>query len=1043
MHIKEFDRLSDGGYRCALRASTQSIETFELDATVGDETFDVLQLAASLYSSNNKSYCKAICSIRQSEEHLKPLISTTPTYILEVRIVWRNAQSLAEARCDKQNDLLVSLTAGTMTKSSDGWCPRDFYDSVHVPDKENKEAEALEVSGLGCHLFPFQKRTIHWLMKREGVDLQGKPIEPDLSLTDLPHGFFRMTDLDGRTVFVNHWLGIVTTHECVWQEPGTRVRGGILAEEMGLGKTVEMISLILLHRRKLDQNAPQIKGALRTSGSTLIVAPNSILQQWESEIRMHAPGLKVMVYEGIRSASKKTLEEEIVNKLMEHDIVLSTYNVLAGEIHFAGTTPERSLRYEKQYRRKLSPLVQINWWRVLLDEAQMVESGVSNAAQVVLQIPRYNAWAVSGTPLKKDAKDLLGLLTFLRLEPYYYSTKLWNRLTSKYKSIFQKLFGDIALRHTKEQVKRDIQLPPQKRIVITMPFTQIEEQYYSNLYQEMCEDCGLDLDGAPLTDDWNSDDPAVIEKMRSWLSRLRQVCLHPEVGGRNRKALGGDAPLRTIAEVLRVMMEQNDITLRTEERAYFISQLKRGQLHEHAGEPQKALEIWLLVQEQARKAVQECRMEYKQAQESEIVELEDDVAGSGRLGVVRLRLRSALEVEHMATFFVANAYYQVKSNAEVTEPESDQFKELERRETEQYEVAKGLRAEMLAETQSKADGHMTTVRRRAEGQDFVTVPIFQPLSVSGGVESRTIIQKIEALFEVLNIQAETLDEWRRKMVELLTRPLVDQEEEELKGDEYETSTKQQEEVYVYMEGLRALVADRRDALTGLENILIKTEMATSLQQATQGNGHAPELMRSLLLRRQALKPTQDMGSLRRLLAELRTMKTILRAHEERGSSRAHVEAAIVNSALYRLQNDLTEQTKAVTELDNEVSLYRDAMNTRLEYYRQLQIISDAVAPLEEDMNETKMIEMDRAEAKSRSKIATLKSRARYLVHLQEDSSDDTQKKCIICQDWFEIGTLTSCGHTYCKECLNLWWKQHNTCPTCKKHLRSSDFHQIT
>ena len=86
------------------------------------------------------------------------------------------------------------------------------------------------------------------------------------------------------------------------------------------------------------------------------------------------------------------------------------------------------MRQEKRYARKRSPLTQIDWWRVVLDEAQMVENGVSNAAKVAQLIPRQNAWAVSGTPVKKDAKDLYGLLIFLRYQPYCLSLSLWDRL---------------------------------------------------------------------------------------------------------------------------------------------------------------------------------------------------------------------------------------------------------------------------------------------------------------------------------------------------------------------------------------------------------------------------------------------------------------------------------------------------------------------------------------------------------------------------------------------------------------------------------------
>ena len=93
---------------------------------------------------------------------------------------------------------------------------------------------------------------------------------------------------------------------------------------------------------------------------------------------------------------------------------------------------------------------------------------MSNAAKVAQLIPRQNAWAVSGTPVKKDAKDLYGLLIFLHYQPYCSSTSLWDRLIAGHRDIFWQIFGDIALRHTKDQIKGEILLPPQ---TVSIPFT--------------------------------------------------------------------------------------------------------------------------------------------------------------------------------------------------------------------------------------------------------------------------------------------------------------------------------------------------------------------------------------------------------------------------------------------------------------------------------------------------------------------------------------------------------------------------------------------
>ena len=1028
---------------CLLHMPDAGPEVLRFNVKTDSDAIPALRSYSDLQFLSKKNSChRALAYIR-----FEP--GQRDSYMLRLQCWWRNARSILEGQSTKGNTALKKLIPIDDSLAVEPWSPNDFYDNVHVPAVEATSTSSLRVEGLECQLYPFQKRAIRWLLNRESIDLTEEGNLKAFDGTLHPSlGFSRVRDLDGRLIYVNHWLDIATTNRDLLHQPGEKLYGGILAEEMGLGKTVEVISMIILHQRKLGDDEASSHGSLRKSKSTLIVAPDSILQQWEAEIHMHAPALKVMVYEGVKSSTKSSSEEEVVQQLLAQDVILVTYRVLSKEIHYSEATPQRQLRHAKQYARKVSPLVKLHWWRVVLDECQMVESGVSQAARVVNQIPRRNAWAVSGTPVKKDVNDLLGLLTFLRLEPFCWSSKLWNRLVQDHREVFKQLFSKLALRHTKERVKNDIRLPPQKRTITTVPFTQIEEQYYSTLFQEMCDDCGLRSDGAPSSGDWDPDHPTTVEKMRTWLTRLRQVCLHPEVGGRNRRALGGDGPLRTIGEVLQVMIDQNDTSLRAEERALYISRLKRGQLFEHDKRPQEALEIWRDVQLAAQKAVNEYRKEYQRELDAVTAkEGEENATADSRLGALRMRLRSALEVEHMCTFFIANAHYQIKTNTDLTEPDSERFKELEKMETESYDHAKLIRAEMLTESQGKAENFMGTIKRKTDGKEFVTIPGFKDLNATGGIESRDVIRRAHRLFDALDFQKKTLDRWRAELVQLLTMPLVDQEEEELQGDEYETSTKQQEKVYVYVETVRAMVADRRDALTGLENVLIKGELDASLKQAREGVGHAPELRLPMLQLRLQLKPRKELRSLRGTLAELRSLKTNLKSQEERGLQRAAAELAIVNTAISRLQQDTQKHGKAIVELENEAGLYRDAMNARLEYYRQLQAVSDTVAPLEEEPTAWKLALMDRTDAASEKKIGALRSRARYLQHLRKDSSSasaDMVRSCLICrEDNFEVGTLLSCGHQFCSDCFSLWFKSHANCPACKQRLKTSDLHQIT
>lgn len=62
-----------------------------------------------------------------------------------------------------------------------------------------------------------------------------------------------------------------------------------------------------------------------------------------------------------------------------------------------------------------------------------------------------------------------------------------------------------------------------------------------------------------------------------------------------------------------------------------------------------------------------------------------------------MRLRLALEVQHKAAFFCANAYFQIKSDPNLTQPDSEEFKSLQRLEDEGYEAAKKIRREILSE----------------------------------------------------------------------------------------------------------------------------------------------------------------------------------------------------------------------------------------------------------------------------------------------------------------------------------------------------------
>ena len=398
MLLERFAKISDDEYSCHV-TTVHGYAIFDniMRSSIDPETLKILQIAINPSSRRQQKQILRISLTLSNSlgfDRCKETSGFGPdacvhTLDLCVRILVPNAKSLSDSIGVSRNDILDICAPESRPEKTDTWSPQDFYNNVHVPKNEGVVPDISSIDNLQCELYPFQKRAVQWLLSREGAM---KAHEPPEELSEFHHGFIRTTDGDGRQCLISHFWGIATTDDQVLVDMSSEVRGGILAEEMGLGKTVEIIALIAMHTRDPAKQSPSPKNLPRCS-ATLIITPPAILQQWKNELQGLAPSLNVFAYEGLRSEASKSNHEALMLRCMQNDIVLTTYNVLAREIHYA-ETPDRNLRREKRYEKRLSPLTQIHWWRVVLDEAQMVESGVSNAAKVAKLIPRDNAWCV-------------------------------------------------------------------------------------------------------------------------------------------------------------------------------------------------------------------------------------------------------------------------------------------------------------------------------------------------------------------------------------------------------------------------------------------------------------------------------------------------------------------------------------------------------------------------------------------------------------------------------------------------------------------------
>jgi E3 ubiquitin-protein ligase SHPRH len=279
---------------------------------------------------------------------------------------------------------------------------------------------------------------------------------------------------------------------------------------------------------------------------------------------------------------------------------------------------------------------------------------------------------------------------------------------------------------------------------------------------------------------------------------------------------------------------------------------------------------------------------------------------------------------------------------------------------------------------------MERLESAAEEQAFAVILAFKAIDKKG-IESRRLADALEEINAALDEQAVEIDDWREHVIQLLLKPLVDEENDETTGEEYEQSTKLQDEILVYLQILRTVLADRQAAITGQRNFLVEHETKVAARMAIEGDGPFPEKFLELLKARETIKPPFDasdpLTSMRGLVSELRGLSVKLRHEAATGSARARNEAIVVSDLLKSMLSLQTEQTKVAAAIEKEIEHFMDTLNARIEYYRQLQEVSDMVGEyegsLEAEALAAALATVYRQEDALQTKLASVEAKHRY------------------------------------------------------------------
>jgi superfamily II DNA or RNA helicase len=137
--------------------------------------------------------------------------------------------------------------------------------------------------------------------------------------------------------------------------------GGVLADDMGLGKTIQALAAI--------------------RGRTLVVAPRSVLHNWESESHRFRPDLKVHIYHG----PQRKLDPDA-------DVTITTYALMRGDS---------------------KKMTEVQWDMVIMDEAQAIKNPESQVSQAAFGLRADFRITLTGTPVENRLDELWSQLHFV------------------------------------------------------------------------------------------------------------------------------------------------------------------------------------------------------------------------------------------------------------------------------------------------------------------------------------------------------------------------------------------------------------------------------------------------------------------------------------------------------------------------------------------------------------------------------------------------------------------------------------------------------
>ncbi|CCE62037.1 hypothetical protein TPHA_0B03650 [Tetrapisispora phaffii CBS 4417] len=1011
-------------------------------------------------------------------------------------------------------------------------------------------------------LLPFQMETIQWMLEKEKKMFE--------STFDSNIGIFRLneflnfnvsygyeimklkisdessTSLDRKNLlfwnkFTNYILPYqeaMEIYENAHKVPENYGARGLISEEMGLGKTIEVLSVLLLNKRDLPTPIADNRTSLyftsndfkriRKAKTTLICCPNAILQQWINEINSHISDVTVFYYKGYHHM-KEVFNiddiDEIVENLSKYDIIITTYNTVSVEVHYAEYNSNLRKRRNAEVPKYnySSPISLIQFHRIILDEVQMLRSDSTNVAKCTSLLHRVHTWGVSGTPIH-IIPDIHTVLSYLQIHPFKDIPKIVSSINlsvldvtkrqnmteisrenellkssidgvsfniNNLLDIFQ--IFDLCIRHTKHDVKSQINIPEQYNYIIPLEFSPVEWDNYLDVWNTFIRMSGYNSDGSGRTR------LSTIE-LNQYLTKLRYLCCHAILPDSHNKLSKNNKSnpnlVYNMDDILKIMTMEAKDKLDSLYRENYQLKIKGAQAKmELQNNPKAAIDYLLEIKD---KLISDLSSKCNVSDPFNVIL--DSIANSENTETVNemepgniitekgkvddnLRLKAYMDLLHQCLFFIANGYYFLGSHRlEKVDDENEKIKLLHLEsdndtkaelkllkytdvynenemkviesnqilEQKYYELADLLRKQILSSRIEKVNETIIDVKSYFQSKSKAHILNLKLIEFnfkddfSNSLIVSKVFKLLGLLISSLNEQTIQFNDLVQELLTLSYNPLSKtydgEDSEEVRNEkskEYADSIDFQDKVFGIFSCLERILQNRSAIMTSEDDIKLPKKL--NLMGQNLSEYHLDLLKNLKLVQGTPFKPIFD---------ELKNLRVV------KGSNvpldNAKVSSSTFEDYLLSFEGHINGYKKEIKDMKESLKMINSIYNSKVEYYSHLQSISDSLVSLlqlepHQRSNIVRAIKNDNQYKINLKQIMTTGSRLKYLdslTTLQESIEQNKTFTCPICLGLIHTGSMISCGHFFCNNCIFSWLKLNSNCPLCKRDTTQSQLYNF-